>query len=143
MTQEPDSAPPDLLAELDAAACTRLLAAVRFGRLAVVEGGVPRIVVLNFMLDGADVLFRTKPDTLAARLTRGDASVPAEFEVDDALSVQRAGWSVIVKGLLGREDDDRVIASARSRITAWAQGERDVVLRLRAERLTGWQVGRP
>jgi len=142
VTQEPDSAAPELLHELDAAACKRLLAAVRYGRLAVVEDGAPRVVVLNYLLDGADVLFRTKPGTLAARLTEGGTSVPAEFEVDDALSVQRSGWSVITRGKLVREDDDARIAAARSGIAAWAEGDRDVVLRLRVEQLTGRQVGR-
>jgi uncharacterized protein len=132
---------PDELQDLDAAGCARLLAAAETGRLAVVVDGRPRIVVLNHRPDGADLQFRTAPTALIAQLTT-DGGVPAEFEVDGALRVATSGWSVIARGTLGRETDPERAAEARRHLRAWAGGERDVVLRLAVEELTGRRVGR-
>jgi hypothetical protein len=49
----------------------------------------------------------------------------------------------MAKGLLTREHGEKRSAAVRSRLTAWAQGERDVVLHLEVRRLTGRAVGTP
>ena len=140
-SSEPQEVPQEFIESIDAAACVRLLAAVDVGRLAVVVDGRPRIVVLNYLVDGGDVLFRTKEDALLVRLTGDDVAVHAEFEVDSAFSAAQSGWSVIATGLLVREQDPRREAAARSGVRAWAQGERDTVLRLDVAELTGRRVG--
>jgi nitroimidazol reductase NimA-like FMN-containing flavoprotein (pyridoxamine 5'-phosphate oxidase superfamily) len=141
MTAGTDSEPEDLLETLDAAACARLLPATDYGRLAVVRSGRPKIIVLNHLVDGGDLLFRTRHDALLAELTKGRA-VHATFEVDSAFTPGRSGWSVIAAGLLTREADPKKVTAARERISAWAEGDRDVVLRLDVEELTGRRVGR-
>jgi hypothetical protein len=67
----------------------------------------------------------------------------AVFEVDSAYPAGQAAWSVMARGLLTREHGEKRSAALRSRLTAWAQGERDVVLHLQVERLTGRAVGNP
>jgi nitroimidazol reductase NimA-like FMN-containing flavoprotein (pyridoxamine 5'-phosphate oxidase superfamily) len=141
MSLDDDAASGAPLEDLDAAACLRLLAATVFGRLAVVEDGKPVIIVLNHLVDGRDIVFRTAQDALLSRLTKGDRAVHAAFEVDTAFPVGRSGSSVIATGLLVREQDPQRLAAARARISAWADGERDTVLRLRVEQLTGRHVG--
>ena len=69
--------------------------------------------------------------------------VAAVFEVDSAFPPGKSGWSVMAKGWLTREHGEKRSAALRSRLTAWAQGERDVVLHLAVEELTGRAVGRP
>jgi uncharacterized protein len=128
------------LQEIDAASCRRLLASVRFGRVAVVDGERPVIVVLNHAVDGDDVLFRTCEDSRLARLTRY-GEVPAVFEVDTAFPVEHSGWSVIATGGLLREGHPARWSRARAKIRTWAVGERDVVLRLRITELTGRRIG--
>ena len=140
-TPEPDEAQPEFLDVIDAAGCARLLAAVDVGRLAVVVEGRPRIVVLNYRLDGLHLLFRTRDDALITRLTDGGATVHAEFEVDSAFAAAESGWSVIATGTLVREQDPQRQAAARAGISAWAQGERDTVLRLDVAGLAGRRVG--
>jgi nitroimidazol reductase NimA-like FMN-containing flavoprotein (pyridoxamine 5'-phosphate oxidase superfamily) len=136
-----DHAPGDeLLEPVDTASCLRLLQATEVGRLAVVVDGRPRIVVLNHLLDGGDVLFRTRADSMLAGLTQGRA-VHAAYEVDSAFPVLRSGWSVIASGLLGRESDPDAVEKARAKIDAWARGERDTVLRLAIDDLGGRRVG--
>jgi nitroimidazol reductase NimA-like FMN-containing flavoprotein (pyridoxamine 5'-phosphate oxidase superfamily) len=131
----------ELLVQLDPDACRRLLAASEFGRLAVVVDGRPHLVVLNYLVDGADVLFRTTPGAELARLTEGGTAVHAVFEVDSAFPAGRTGWSVIVTGLVRRETDARRVDLARAAISAWAEGDRDLVLACSTDELSGRQVG--
>jgi nitroimidazol reductase NimA-like FMN-containing flavoprotein (pyridoxamine 5'-phosphate oxidase superfamily) len=137
---DPDPTPGAPLEALDTEACVRLLSATVFGRLAVVQDGKPVIIVLNHLADGHDLVFRTTPDALISRLTEGRA-VHAAYEVDSAFPVGRSGSSVIATGLLARESDPKRLAAARAHITAWADGERDTILRLRVEHLSGRHVG--
>jgi nitroimidazol reductase NimA-like FMN-containing flavoprotein (pyridoxamine 5'-phosphate oxidase superfamily) len=141
MSLDDDPASGAPLEPLDDEACLRLLAATVFGRLAVVDEGRPVIIVLNHLIDGRDVIFRTTQDALLSRLIEDDRAVHAAFEVDSAFPVGRSGSSVIATGLLVREKDAKRLAAARARITAWADGERDTVLRLKVDQLTGRHVG--
>jgi len=131
----------ELMAELDTAACGRLLAAKEFGRLAIVDAGEPVIIVLNHLVDKADIMLRTRDDSRLARLTAQGHQIRAVFEVDSAFPVGRAGWSVIASGLLGRETDEERMARTRTKLEAWAQGDRDVVIRLAVNQLSGRRVG--
>jgi nitroimidazol reductase NimA-like FMN-containing flavoprotein (pyridoxamine 5'-phosphate oxidase superfamily) len=132
---------PDSLTELDAAACQRLLEAARFGRLAIVDSGKPVIVVLNHATDDGCVIFRTADGTRLARLTQGGHALHAVFEVDSAFPVGQSGWSVLATGVLVREADPRRCALAAERIATWADGDRNVVLRLEVQETTGRRVG--
>jgi uncharacterized protein len=140
-TPESGEAPEELLENIDAAGCRRLLAAMDVGRLAVIDAGRPRIVVLNYLFDDPHLLFRTRDDALIVGLTEGGVALHVEFEVDSAFSAARSGWSVIATGTLVREQDAARSATARARISAWAKGERDTVLRLDVEEFTGRRVG--
>ena len=130
----------ELLETLDATACLRLLRATRVGRLAVVVDGRPHIVVLNHLELAGDVFFRTSEDSLAARLTAGDA-IPASYEVDSAFPAGRTGWSVIADGELDRVRDAAAVERVAAALEPWAGGERDAVLRLSARAMTGRYVG--
>ncbi|KQX66273.1 hypothetical protein ASD06_07945 [Angustibacter sp. Root456] len=121
---------------MDAEHCRYLLASVRVARVAFVDGGRPRIVVMNHRTDGDDVLLRTDVDARLAALTEGGASVPVELEVDSVSSAGRSGWSVIASGSLERDDD----APESHLPLPWRSGATDVVLRLRVEQIRGLQV---
>ena len=57
---------------LDREACLGLLADDEIGRLAVLAGGAPLILPVNYQLDGEAIVFRTDPhgDTAAIDLGR-------------------------------------------------------------------------
>ncbi len=132
---------PDLMTELTPDQCRNLLGAVQFGRLATVDSGRPVLLVLNHVVVGGDVYVRTRDDARLARLTEGGIVRHAVFEVDSAFPVGESGWSVMAAGHLKREHDEGRAARVRSQLTAWAHGERDLVLRLEVHELTGRQVG--
>jgi nitroimidazol reductase NimA-like FMN-containing flavoprotein (pyridoxamine 5'-phosphate oxidase superfamily) len=144
MTNETTSeaaAGPELLREIEPSRCLQLLEAVRYGRLATVDAGEPLLVVVNHIVDAGDIYMRTRPEARLARLTEGSRVARAVFEVDSAFPAGESGWSVMAKGWLTREHGEKRSAALRSRLTAWAQGERDVVLHLEVQELTGRSVG--
>ena len=134
---------PDLLRSIEPTRCLQLLEAVQYGRLATVEDGRPLLVVVNHIVDDGDIYIRTRPEAKLAQLTENGRVVPAVYEVDSAFPAGQSGWSVMATGVLQRQHGGAPSARLRSRLTAWAQGERDVVLHLEVQELTGRAVGRP
>ncbi|HET7486710.1 MAG TPA: pyridoxamine 5'-phosphate oxidase family protein [Acidimicrobiales bacterium] len=125
---------------LDRPTCLSLLAGEEIGRLAVVAGGAPVVVPVNFALDGEAVVVRTEP---GAKLDQGVRS-PACFEVDSFDRATRTGWSVIVAGRLEEvtpfdgPDFERLRALG---VDPWVGPGRDHFLRLVPTRLTGRRIG--
>ena len=123
--------------------CLRLLQSVRYGTLATVDGDQPLVVVLNHLVEGGGIYFRTRTDARLARLTAGGRVPPAVFEVDSARPDDEMGWSVMATGLLHREYGETRNANLRSRLEPWAQGVRNLILYLEVRELTGRRVGGP
>lgn len=121
--------------------CLQLLASRPLGRLAYVDRGVPHIVPVNHLVDGASVVFRAlhgaKTDALL--LDR-----PVAFEVDDHDAARGVGWSVLVHGTAQPVSD----ADARryaAELDSWAAATamRHVIVRLVADEVTGRRIRRP
>jgi nitroimidazol reductase NimA-like FMN-containing flavoprotein (pyridoxamine 5'-phosphate oxidase superfamily) len=124
---------------MDRQLCLRLLAADEVGRLAVVNGGAPVILPVNYALDGESIVMRTAPGTKLAA-----AGGPACFEIDAFDRGRRHGWSVVVNGRLEEVDHyaSRDLTRMRSLdLSPWADGERERWLRLVPSTITGRRVG--
>jgi len=120
--------------------CLRLLEAEDVGRLAVIQGRVPVIFPVNYVLDGDSIVFRTAPGT---KLAHGDGTLVA-FEIDHLSREEREGWSVVVTGRLDEitptgAELDRL---GRLPLTPWAGGVRDHWMRLGLGLVTGRRIGR-
>ncbi|MGO4257403.1 pyridoxamine 5'-phosphate oxidase family protein [Marmoricola sp. RAF53] len=129
-----------VLVELSPSECRALLADRSVGRVAVVAPDGPHVVPVNFALVDEAVVFRTHPTTVLATYGR-DAAVA--FEVDELHDRSRTGWSVQVRGRTSVVVDSRLIAHIR-RIwdpAPWADGTRNLYLRLEVAQLSGRQVG--
>jgi uncharacterized protein len=125
---------------LDRSACLRLLAADQIGRLAVIAGGAPVILPVNYALDGEAIVFRTDEGTKS----RAAGRAPACFEIDGFDRDRRAGWSVVVSGRL--EEVTPYDAATMDRVHAlpvdpWAGGEKGHWMRLVPTHMTGRCVG--
>jgi nitroimidazol reductase NimA-like FMN-containing flavoprotein (pyridoxamine 5'-phosphate oxidase superfamily) len=81
---------------IDRRGCFELLASQVVGRLAVLEGGAPLILPVNYALDGEAIVLRTSPGSKLDASHGG----PACFEIDHIDPAHRAGWSVVVRGHL-------------------------------------------
>ncbi|MBL0749382.1 pyridoxamine 5'-phosphate oxidase family protein [Nocardioides baculatus] len=127
--------------------CSRLLRAGVAGRVALATPDGPHIVPVNYALDIDDmdggqesVLVRTTAYSLIGTYGR-DAQLC--FEVDQFDHELKRGWSVVVRGRASFVDDHEDLARiARSwQPRPWAEGQRNLVVRIPCTEVTGRQLG--
>lgn len=136
MTSDPTTAEPPL-ASLGRDECLALLRQGRVGRLAVVIGGQPHILPLNYAADEDGVIvFRTADLTAATEAVLANVA----FEIDEIDLASRQGWSVAVHGF-GREISDAVDRDSqrllRMPVQPWAPGRRDRWFTITPKEITG------
>jgi uncharacterized protein len=129
------------LIDLSRAECLRLLAAKRFGRLAVaLNSGAPVIRPVNYTFDvlSQSVVFRTSEGSkLHAVLQVREAA----FEIDGVDEGSQTGWSVIIHGVaeqVTNQTDVRRLDALG--VTPWAPGPKPHWVRIRARTVTGRRV---
>jgi nitroimidazol reductase NimA-like FMN-containing flavoprotein (pyridoxamine 5'-phosphate oxidase superfamily) len=120
--------------------CVRLLATQEVGRLAMVDGGRPHLVPVNYAMDGECVVFRSFPGTKIARLGRSSVA----FEVDELDRTARRGWSVVVHGR-AEEVTAWDSADTRARVAGldllpWADGDKPHFVRIVPQTITGRRI---
>ena len=118
--------------------CRRLLASSAVGRLGYTSADGPRIVPMNFTVAGDRLIFRTAPETEAARCANGH---PVAFEVDQVDEFLRAGWSVLVTGEASEITSDELrMLDLTQAPDAWPEGWRSMFLQLPLTKITGRRV---
>lgn len=123
------------LVRMDEDACWEFLARHNLGRVGLMHHSSPMIFPVNYALDDKSVVFRTGPGT---KLTMTEAGVRVVFEVDEADEAFKSGTSVVVHGTMQEVVDAEELARAQALpLQAWAPGDRDHVIRVVAERVTG------
>ncbi len=127
--------------ELDRSECLALLAATRFGRLAVTSPqGTPLIRPVNYVFDdrSQSVVFRSGVGTKFSALA---ASGKAAFEIDGIDETTRTGWSVIISGvteeITSPTEIDRLRATG---VEPWAPEGKHHWVRVRAYTVTGRRI---
>lgn len=80
--------------------CLSLLASEQLGRLAILDGGDPLILPVNYAFIEESVVFRTG-DGSKLDASRGGSAC---FEIDGVDADTRSGWSVVVRGHLHEID---------------------------------------
>ncbi|MDT0304917.1 helix-turn-helix domain-containing protein [Streptomonospora wellingtoniae] len=135
-TAEPDPG----IRPLSTEECLKLIAPGGVGRAAFTEaaGTSPAVLPVNYTLSEGAVVFRTAADGVIARHTPG----PMSFQVDRIDGGTSEGWSVLATGRAAIVNDARLAALREHHtVRPWAGGERDVWIRIDAERITGRRVG--
>lgn len=123
---------PSHLTELSREECYELLASRSVGRVAFVVHDSPVVLPVNHSVDGDDIVFRTSPRTeLGRRMIDGQVA----FEVDDFDEFNQSGWSVLVQGSV--EYDDPAVPLPPDEARPWAEGVRNLVVRIRPRLVTG------
>lgn len=126
------------LSVLSRDACLELLRTRSVGRLAyVARAGVPDVVPVNYVLDGADVLIRSGPGPKLQAAERHDT---VALEVDAIDEAEHCGWSVVVHGTAERVPDSEQ-PHLRVQPRPWAVGPRSHVIRVRPRQVTGRRLG--
>jgi uncharacterized protein len=128
--------PTHVLESLGPDACEAFLANESVGRVAVVVDEQPHILPVNYVAEGATIVFRTGPDTI---LTEASLRRVA-FEVDGIHERHQTGWSVCVHGY-GREITDGLDAESRRLkslfVDCWAPEPRDRWFKIIPHSVTG------
>ena len=132
------------LQPIDRSECISLLAANRFGRLAVdMRGQPPLLRAVNYVFDEASesIVFRTADGAKFHALL---ASRRAAFEIDSLDQVSRTGWSVVVRGVAEEITDPRELRRLKLLpLDPWAPGEKPHWIRIRARTVTGRRIVEP
>ena len=110
------------------------------GRVGFQVAERPVILPVNYRVVANAVVFRTEPGTkLTAALMRARVA----FEVDDAATGGRSGWSVLVVGHATELGDQASLQEAdRLGVSPWAPGSREHFVVIAAEEVSGRRFGR-
>jgi nitroimidazol reductase NimA-like FMN-containing flavoprotein (pyridoxamine 5'-phosphate oxidase superfamily) len=123
------------LAPLSGDECRTLLARHRVGRIVFMDPRGPVALPVNYVLDHADIVFRTSP---SSSIHSTPATGRVSFEIDEIDEDEHLGWSVLATGTVARVDDP---ADLRHVMllgpTPWARGPRDHYFRLSVQSITG------
>jgi nitroimidazol reductase NimA-like FMN-containing flavoprotein (pyridoxamine 5'-phosphate oxidase superfamily) len=123
---------------LDEDVCFELLAQAEVGRLALSIGALPAVFPVNYVLDDGSVVFRTAPGT---KLTAAINGAVVAFEVDEFQSQLRSGWSVLAVGRASVVTDPAELGRlAHLHISPWAGGDRQWVVRVPVEMISGRRI---
>jgi nitroimidazol reductase NimA-like FMN-containing flavoprotein (pyridoxamine 5'-phosphate oxidase superfamily) len=124
--------------ELSPDECQALLGGSHLGRIALVEGGRPLILPVNYVLDDKTVVFRTDQGTKLDAAVRG---APVAFEVDGVNSERRTGWSVLVRGRAEHVTDRTELERLRRLpLVPLAPGAKPHYVRVKADEVTGRRI---
>ena len=116
---------------LDPADCYILLRTRTLGRVGTKIADDLTILPVYYAVMGDDIIFRTAPGT---KLNAAVLETKVAFEVDGA----SPGWSVLVRGHAEEILDDETQVHARALLgNDWPAGERDQLVRIHAEQVTG------
>jgi len=118
--------------------CMRLLGSVPVGRIVYTQQALPAVELINFVLDGGDIVFRTAAGGKLGAAVRGAV---VAFEADSLDYVRHTGWSVTVVGQCQIVTDAKEIDRLRStRLTPWAPGVREHYVRIPPTMVNGRQL---
>lgn len=134
------STPPQITRSesLDPATCLQLIAPGGVGRVALTGDDGPEVFPVNYAIVDGDVVFRTA--------SGGPLSVPdggeLGFEVDHLDEVVSRAWSVLIIGHGARIADPELARrlADNALLQPWVGGERDLFIRVRAERISGRRI---
>jgi nitroimidazol reductase NimA-like FMN-containing flavoprotein (pyridoxamine 5'-phosphate oxidase superfamily) len=125
---------------IDSAECLQLLASEEVGRLAVVTGGQPHVIPVNYVVEGDTVIFRSADGTKL----RGALEGPVAFEVDRFDRAGRGGWSVVVHGRaeeITATDPSADVARAAAVVPEpWADFSKEHLVRVVPRVITGRRI---
>ncbi|NUP46444.1 MAG: pyridoxamine 5'-phosphate oxidase family protein [Catenulispora sp.] len=115
-----------------------LVGTVPFGRIVFSRFALPAVHVVNFKLDGRDIVFRTRKGSMFAA---GVADTVVAFEVDRIDERARTGWTVT---FLGRAklvtDPAEKERLAGLGIDTWAPGERNYFIKITTQTVVGRRI---
>jgi nitroimidazol reductase NimA-like FMN-containing flavoprotein (pyridoxamine 5'-phosphate oxidase superfamily) len=119
--------------------CLGLLVTSPIGRIVFTERALPAVRLVNFILDGDEIVLRTSE---GSKLLSAVCHAVVAFEADDVDAVARIGWSVTVIGHAREVTDPAELMRLRRLMPAsWAPGPREHLVCIRVELVSGRRLG--
>jgi nitroimidazol reductase NimA-like FMN-containing flavoprotein (pyridoxamine 5'-phosphate oxidase superfamily) len=126
------------LEQLSRDECLRLVRQVPLGRIVYTRQALPAVELVNFALDGGDIIIRTDSSGKLAAATHGAV---VAFEADNVDAVTHAGWSVTIVGYSRAVTDGADIRHLeRCGLVSWAPGKHDHFIRISPEIVNGRRI---
>lgn len=125
------------LRQLSREECLQLLRAHRVGRIAVTHQALPIIIPVNYAVDGATVVFRTREDSVLGRACR---SAVVAFEIDNIAENGLSGSSVVVVGVADMLDSSEQLRALHTGLASAVADRADRFVRITPGTITGRQV---
>jgi len=129
----------DHLEPLTPEECRQRLQAQGVGRIGVLADGMVEIFPVNYAVDGDDVVVRVR--------SGGEIDVGSQegtwvaLQIDHADARYHEGWGVLVHGRCAHVTEPEEVARlARLPLTPWAEGGRNLFLRISMESVTGMRI---
>jgi nitroimidazol reductase NimA-like FMN-containing flavoprotein (pyridoxamine 5'-phosphate oxidase superfamily) len=117
------------------------------GRIAYNGRYGPTVLPVNYRLYEDSVVFRTGQDSaLDEDLRTGiaDAEYKIAFEIDELDPGAREGWSVLIQGSAHHVTAEQERAAvARTGVSPWAGGTKELYMRIVPTRITGRRISHP
>jgi nitroimidazol reductase NimA-like FMN-containing flavoprotein (pyridoxamine 5'-phosphate oxidase superfamily) len=124
------------LERLTRAECRQLLVGATVGRLAVPTPNFPTVEPVSFAVVEGELVVAARPGSAADAVAVG---TKLSFEADVLDHAHHCGWSVVVSGPVEELDDD-VATVVRPRLGPWPVADRDRLLLIRSDRITGQRI---
>lgn len=121
---------------LDKQEALRLLGSVSLGRIAFTANALPEIRPVNHILDRDEIIIRSHVGA-AILATHGQI---VSYEADMLEPDTHLGWSVVVLGKARVLSDPEALRRYRDLVRPWVDRQMDYVIRIRPQRVTGYQV---
>lgn len=127
------------LVELSGGECLELLQRQSVGRVAISTPVGPRLVPVNYRVQGDGIVFRTTPYSELGTYAR-DALLA--FEVDEIDYATASGRSAVLVGRAEVVEDPAELRriQAEANPTPWPAGRRSMYIRVRIRDLTGRRI---
>src|SRR5947209_6595731 len=114
--------------------CIRLLAEAGIGRVGLSVSSLPVILPVNYVLDGARLVFRTGEGSKLEAATRNAVVC---IEVDHIEPRWQSGWSVLVTGQAHHVPADELSEAARNLLVPWSLNAGDHYVAVPLDIVTG------
>ncbi len=116
----------------------RLLAETGIGRVGLSVDSLPVILPVNYVLDGARLVFRTGEGSKLEAATRNAVIC---IEIDHLEPRWQSGWSVLVTGQSHHLAEEEVSPEARRVLVPWSLAAGDQYVSVPLDLVTGRRVG--
>ena len=118
--------------------CVRLLGDAGIGRVGLSVGSLPVILPVNYVVDGARLVFRTGEGSKFDAATRNAVVC---VEVDEIEPRWKSGWSVLVTGQALHVPEDDLSDAARGLLVPWSHTAGNHCVAVPFDLVTGRRVG--